>query len=203
MADGKKQTLRKQIEHTIVDPVLPIEEKVARALAERGEFLGTLSADDLAVILRKVLYTLVDEQKVAGVDVPITHNVSRMEVNITGREATVFCEVHIHSPIKAFITFDYVLENDHHSDHGRLRLKGNRLTVKEVTRPFDIGARAALAVMGVRGIALQELSDPNAVIKRTLPAQLVQHGFDGDIDDVALELLDDNTLTVYISANGA
>mgnify|MGYP005850137027 CR=1 FL=1 len=203
MVDNNRRALRKQIQGPIAEPVLPLEEKVARALLDSGEFLGTLTSDELAVIMRKVLYTLVDEQKVAGVEVPLVHNVSRMDVSIAGCEAAVSCEVHIHTPIKAFITFDYVLENDHQSNNGQLRLKGNRLDVKEITRPFDIGARAALKVMGVRHIALRELSDVNAIIRRTLPAQLRQQGFKGELTAVGLELLADGTMAVYLTGDQA
>lgn len=199
MSSNKKRALHQQVKRTISEPVLPLEHKVARALIETGEFLGTLTADELAVIMRKVLYTLVDEQKVAGLDVPLVHNVSRMDVSIVGGEAAVSCEVHIHTPIKAFITFDYVLENDRQADNGQLRLKDNRLEVREITRPFDIGAKAALKVMGVRHIALQELSDVNGIIRRTLPPQLRQLGFEGELVDVALELQDNGTMAVYLT----
>ncbi|MGQ9886933.1 MAG: hypothetical protein ACUVSX_00445 [Aggregatilineales bacterium] len=199
MTDNKKRALRQQVKRVISDPVMPLEHKVARALIDTGEYLGTLTADELAVIMRKVLYTLVDEQKVAGLDVPLVHNVSRMDVSIAAGEAAVSCEVHIHAPIKAFITFNYVLENDHQSNNGRLRLKNNWLDVHEVTRPFDIGAKAALKVMGVRHIALQELNDLNGVIRRTLPPRLHQLGFKGELKDVALELQDNGTMVVYLT----
>ena len=50
---------------------------------------------------------LVLEQKVGGIDVPIVHNVSVMNVRIVGEKAAVDCEIHVHSPIKAFIRSVY------------------------------------------------------------------------------------------------
>ncbi len=201
MTDSKQQILRQQISEPIAEPALLLEKRVARALADSGEFLGVFTAEELAVVMRKVLYTLVAEQKVAGVDVPLTHNVTRMEVSIVGHEATVSCELHIHAPIQAFIIFDYVLENDGQANNGRLLLKGNQLNIKEITRPFDVAARTALKVMNVRRIALKELSNVNLLIMRTLPPQLRAHGFEGALATVALELQDGGGMAVYLAAD--
>lgn len=201
MAERKRETLRQQIEDPIAEPALLLEKRVARALINNGEFLGVFTAEDLAIVMRKVLYTLVAEQKVAGVDVPLVHNVTRMEVSIAGCEAAVSCELHIHAPIQAFITFDYVLENDSEANSGRLLLKGGQVEVREVTRPFDVTARAALKVMGVRRIALKDLNNVNALIRRTLPPQLRPHGFEGELAVVGLELQPVGTMAVYLAAD--
>ncbi len=198
---GRKDTVRKQIADIIAEPVAPFEEKIAHTLKEKGEFQGCLNADQLSIIMRKVLFTLVAEQKVAGFDVPIAHNVSAMQVNIAQREAVVFAEVHVHSPIIAFIQFRYTLENDRRYPGKKLHLKRDDVEVKEVTRPFDLGARAALAILGVRQIALRELSNPNAVIQRTLPSQLARLGFKRELAEVELELKDDDSMHVYIRAD--
>ncbi len=197
MAPHRKH-LRSQIAQPISAPVAAFEEKVARLLKEKGEFRGELTCEQLALIMRKVLYTLVAEQKVAGFEVPIVHNVSVMDVTIGGCEADVFAEIHVHSPITAFIQFRYCLENDNGNPSKRLSLKGNRVEVREFTRPFDFGAKAALRIMGVKRIALKELSDPNAVIQRTLPAQLEPLGFRGALTHVELELTDEDTMWVYL-----
>ena len=97
--------------------------------------------------MRKIVYRLVDEQKVANVNVPIVHNISQMDVRITGSEAQVACEIHIHEPIIAFIRLKYTLENDPRSCGTRLRLKSNRVEVREITRPLDVGAKLALKMM--------------------------------------------------------
>lgn len=194
--------LRKQIADSIAQPASTIEKRIAESLSRTGEFSGSLDADDLALILRKVLFTLVDEQKVAGLDVPITHNVSRMDVSIADCEVSVFAEVHIHEPIVGFITFRYTLENDPRARGQKLRLKDNHVEVSEITKPLDFAAKLALKIMNVRAIALHELHDPNAVIVRTLPEQLLPYGFEGDIETVDLEILRDDTLLVGISVDG-
>ncbi len=196
---GQKDKLRQQITQKVSETAAPFEERIAESLTRCGEFRGGLSSDQLAVVMRKVLYTLVGEQKVAGIDLPIVHNVSAMEVKIAKAEASVFAEIHVHSPIVAFIQFRYTLENDRRSPAKKLRLKGSSLDVKEMTRPLDLGAKAALAIMGVKHIALKELSDPNQLIRRTLPPQLARLGFRGVIERVDLELLDNNTMWVYLA----
>jgi hypothetical protein len=197
----RNDLVRQQIEKHISDPTIPIEQKIATSLQELGEFRGKLTSDDLAVIMKNILYRLVEQQRFVGVEVPITHNVSEMSVKIARREAHVVCEMHVHHPITAFIRFTYTLENDVKAKTGkRLRLKNNVLEVKEVTHPFDIGAKTALKLLGVRGIAMRELSDPNDVIRRTLPEQLEKQGFKGKLEGIMLELLEDNTLEVYVRA---
>lgn len=189
--------VRQQIEKSISDPTIPIEQKIAASLQELGEFQGRLTSDDLAVIMKNILYKLVEQQRIVGIEVPITHNVSEMRVKIARQEAHIVCEMHVHHPIIAFIRFTYTLQNDGKNPK-RLRLKNNALDVKEVTRPFDIGAKTALKILGVRGLALRELNDLNDVIRRTLPEQLEKQGFKGKLDGIMLEFLDDDTLSVYV-----
>jgi hypothetical protein len=199
MAAQKKQ-LRRAITQRIDEPAAPFEKRVAEILQKKGEFRGELSSDQLSLIMRKVLYTLVAEQKVAGFDVPIVHNVTAINVRMGQHEARVFAELHVHSPITAFIQFRYCLENGSQSPGKRLRLKGNYVEVKEVTRTFDFGAKAALRIMGVKHIALRELSDPNTLIRRTLPPHLKPYGFQGALTQVELELTDEDTMLVYLVA---
>jgi hypothetical protein len=189
---SRKTELSQRIADRLSRPVAPIEQQIAESLTESGVFEAELSAEELAVIMRKLLYMLVAEQKVAGVEVPIVHNVSKMEIDIANSEAEIACEVHIHSPLVGFIQFSYTLENaDEDEDEGRLQLKDNALAVKEVTRPMDMAAKLALRIMNVRAIALRELSDLGALIRRTLPEQLQEHGFEGQIDEVLMTLQDD------------
>ena len=148
-------------------------------------------------MMRKVLFTLVAEHKVAGVDLPIVHNISEMDVAIADRAVNVFAEIQVHSPIEAFIQFRYTLENAPDNPHKRLRLKNNQVDVKEVTRPLDLPAKAALKIVGVKHVALRELSNPNALIQRTLPPQLEPHGFHGTLAHVELELTDEGTMHVF------
>jgi hypothetical protein len=196
---SRKTELSQRIADRLSRPVAPIEQQIAESLTESGVFEAELSAEELAVIMRKLLYMLVAEQKVAGVEVPIVHNVSKMEIDIANSEAEIACEVHIHSPLVGFIQFSYTLENaDEDEDEGRLQLKDNALAVKEVTRPMDMAAKLALRIMNVRAIALRELSDLGALIRRTLPEQLQEHGFEGQIDEV-LMILQDDVLVVRLT----
>ena len=195
------QQLRQQIAAQISAPIDIIEKRIADCLSDFGEYRDTMDAEELGLVLRKVFYTLVGEQKVGHFDVPITHNVSDMDVTIAGCEARVHCTVHIHQPITAFIKFHYTLENHPHQPT-RLRLKNNKLEVEEITRAFDVGAKVALKVMGVEKIAKHELSDPNGIIKRTLPPQLRRHGYDGVLSDVDLEFTRDDRLSVVICGSG-
>ncbi|MBZ0289892.1 MAG: hypothetical protein K8I30_19875 [Anaerolineae bacterium] len=195
----KKNILRRGIQKNVNDPVRSIEEQIAVSLSKRSTFKANLTETELAPILSKVLYTLVMEQKVGGLDVPIVHNVSAMNVHIAGQEASVDCEVHVHSPIKAFIHFQYVLQN-HPNEPGRLQLKNGYMGVKETTRPFDLAALAALRVLNVKKVALHELSDPNRLIQRTLPPQLALHGFPGKLCEVQLSFVPEKALAVHLAA---
>jgi hypothetical protein len=196
---GNDRQLRSQIAQHMNEPVAPIEQTIADALKKRGEFRGDLTTDQLSVMMRKVLFTLVAEHKVAGIDVPIVHNVSTMDVAIADRAVNVFAEIQVRSPIDAFIQFRYTLENSPADNpYKRLRLKNNDLDIKEITRTFDVPAKAALKIVGVKHVAIRELSNPNALIQRTLPPQLEPHGFRGSLSRVELELTDEGTMRVYM-----
>jgi hypothetical protein len=195
-----KNVIHDQIAENLAKDTLSIERRVASALKETGEFSGTIEHEELDFILKNVLFTLIDEQRVAGQNVPIQHNITRMETTFKNHEIHVFCEVHIHEPITAFIQFRYALENDRRDSTKNLSLKNGQIEVKEVTKRFDIAAKAALKVIGVKAIARRELSNPARVIQRTLPPQLRRQGFDGAFSQVALEIQDDQTLWVHIAA---
>jgi hypothetical protein len=194
---GVKTMLKQQ---TSVQPTTDIERQIAASLKRSGSYRGKVSSDELGAILTKVLYSMVEEQKVAGINVPIHHNVSDMNVAIDGGAAAVSCAIQVRNPINARIKFNYVLENDHTSDGKRLKLRGNQVDVEEITRPLDVSAKVALKAMGVRQIARQELRDPNGIIQRVLPAHLREQGFHGKLADVHLVILDDDTVGVFIAA---
>ncbi|MCL4249318.1 MAG: hypothetical protein KJ065_14315 [Anaerolineae bacterium] len=196
---NSKNKLREQVAAHIEQETRSIEHRIADALRKRGAFAGELTATDLEPILSNVVFTLVDNQRFAGVDLPIVHNISRMQVSIQRQYADVMCEVHVHEPIAAFILFQYSLENDP-NQAGKLRLKGGTIQVKETTRRLDIAAKAALRVLNVRAIALHELRDPNDVIRRTLPPQLAAHGLDMLLDCIELAFVPNDRLHVTLKA---
>lgn len=190
----------KNIKSHIIDATMPIEARIAAALREDGEFIGDLNARDLKPILSHVLYTLVAEQKIAGIDLPINHNISQMQVMMHDDGIDIFCEVHVHEPVTAFVRFSCTLENAPGSQPANLRLKDDRLDVEEVTRRFDLGARTALKMLNIPRIARRELSDPRGVILRTLPEQLAKQGFHGTIDHMEI-MVKNGRLQVYAIAN--
>ena len=59
------QGLRKQIAADISAPAEVVEKLIADCLVQDGEFHSVLNGEMLGFVLRKVLYTLVAEQKVA------------------------------------------------------------------------------------------------------------------------------------------
>lgn len=195
---NSNQVIRQQIVQSVAAPATNIENQIASSLIHYGEYCGQISSHDLGVILKKVLYTLVAEQKVAGFEVPLVHNVSQMDIKIADCEALIRSEVHVHAPVTAFIRFKYTLENVPGAP--RLRLKKNSLQVEEITKPFDFAAKVALRVMDVERIARHELSDPAAVILRTLPEQLLHYGYDGLVSVIDLQFLKDNSLSVFMKA---
>ncbi|MCC6612509.1 MAG: hypothetical protein IT320_03465 [Anaerolineae bacterium] len=195
-----KHTVREQVAAHIEQETRSVEERIAAALRTSRTFKGALTATELEPILSNVVFTLVASQRFAGIDVPITHNISRMQVTIQRMYADVMCEVHVHEPIIAFIQFQYQLENDPHQD-GQLRLKGGTIKVTETTRRLDLAAKAALRMLNVRAIALRELRDPNDIIRRTLPPQLEVHGLDDlCFENIDLTFMDDDTLHVVLRA---
>jgi hypothetical protein len=78
-----------------------------------------------------------------------------------------------------------------------LRVKRGSLTISEHTRRFDIKAKAALAAINVRNLAIKEMADPAAVIIETLPTQLKRFGARGELRSVELTLKD-HQLEVYL-----
>lgn len=185
--------LRAQIESSAADhySARDIEERIAAALVADGRFHNRINGADLAVILRNVVYYMFAHQKFAGVDVGIVHNIIQMDVTLADDEARVVFEVHIHSPIVAFLEFRYVLENDPDQFGSALRLQPGTLHIEQRTRRFDIKAKTALAAMNVQRIALQELSNTRDIIRKTLPPQLRKQHIDGALTHIELELMDD------------
>lgn len=195
----RKQQLRQQINDNLTEPILGIEHRIADSLCADGEFHSEIDSTELGFILRKIVYRIVDEQRVANISVPILHNITQMDAAIMEGGALVNCEVHVHEPIIAFIRLKYGLENDPRSCGTRLRLKDNRLEVREITRPFDVGAKLALKMLRLENVVRHELSDPNGLIKRMLPQPLEQYGYTGAVHNVELEFNGASTLRVFIT----
>lgn len=167
-----------------------VEQRIAASLKENGRFHDGISSDELTVILRNIVYTLFAQQKFAGRDVSLVHNVPKMKVSINDSEAKVKFIVHIHKPIVAFLEFSYTLVNDPVSAGKTLRVKHGTLQIAERTRRFDIKAKAALATINLDGMARKELADLTRVIRMTLPPQLSRHGISGRLSTVELALKD-------------
>jgi hypothetical protein len=167
-----------------------IEAKIAKALMNNGRFKDKIDSDELATILRNVVYAIFAEYKIGGREVGLLHNVPTMKVHINNSQAAVGFIVHIHKPIVAFLKFQYTLINDPVSVIPNLRVKSGSLTISEHTRRFDIKAKAALAAINVKNLAIEEMADPAAVIVETLPAQLERLGARGELKTVQLTLKD-------------
>ena len=184
--------LRQQIKATTAKlySTAPVETRIAAALRQAGRFHEDISAGELQLIMRNVVYVLFAQQRVVGLDVGLVHNVAEMNVAIDDSEARIDFIVHIHKPIVAFLEFAYTLENASNGEEGRLSLKEGTLRVNERTRRLDIKAKAALAALNVRRIAQQELGDPAAIIVKTLPPQLRRQGIGGELTHVRLALQD-------------
>ncbi len=193
------EQLRAQIEAATAEqfPAHIIEDRIADSLLLHGRFQGRITAEELAVILRNMIYTRFAQHKLGGREVGLVHNVAKMKVNINESRADVKFIVHIHKPIVAFLNFKYTLVNDPVSLSKNLRLKRGSLTITEHTRRFDIKAKAALATINTNEIALKELADPAGVISATLPPQLERRGAEGHITKVELALKDHH-LEVFV-----
>ena len=192
--------LQAQIEDTTarVYSTGDVEERIARALLEQGEFYEHITASDLELILRNIVYFVFAHQKAAGRDINMLHNVPIMHIEIDQEQAHIEFVVHIHKPIIVFIEFKYTLLNHVDEDNKCLCLKEGSLRVKEKTRRFDVKAKAALTAMNVPKIARQEMSDLTQVIFKTLPDQLQHKGVRGDLDTVRLSL-NEHSLCVYLA----
>ena len=153
-----EQNLRSQIESVTSRRYSTdeIESHIADALVEQGEFHKNITAAELEIILRNVVYVMFAQQKVAGIDVGILHNVPIMKVKLAEGQADVEFVVHVHKPIVAFLEFKYSLINDDDTAVKRIMVKNGSLRVNEKTRRFDLKAKTALAAMNVPRIARQE-----------------------------------------------
>ena len=177
-----------------------IEERIAQALLDEGVFYENIDAADLEIILRNIVFTMFAEQRVAGRDIDILHNVPVMNVTINEEEADVEFVVHIHKPIVVFIEFNYKLINHPFEDEKNLCLEQGTLQIREKTRRFDVKAKAALTAMNIPKIARQEMSDMTAVIRKTLPAQLEKRGVKGELNTIKLSL-NQHTLCVCLKGD--
>lgn len=187
-----EQIVRQQIEAMLARlySTESIEARIAANLLDRGEFHDEITAAELSVILRNIVFVMFDRQKVAGFDVDIVHNIPAMSVEIENGEAAVCFVVHIHRPIVVFIEFSYVLINDAAADNPGLCLKDQSLNVEEKTRRFDLKAKAALTALNVPRVVRQELADLSGIIHQTLPEQLRKQGIQGEFDRIELEMCD-------------
>lgn len=193
MPDSIDEFVRQQIELTTARyySTLPVEQRIAAALTQYGEFDEILTVEEFELVLRGIIYWSFAQQTFAGVNVGMVHNVVTMDIEIENFEAHIRCVVHIHKPIIAFIEFDYTLENDPDSVCERIRLKADTLNIETKTRKLDVKAKTALAAMNVRKITMQQMSDLTEVIASTLPPQLQAQGVDGRLEDVEIKLYED------------
>jgi hypothetical protein len=193
------EQLRQQIETAAAEhfPVDKIEDRIAVSLLANGRFQDELTATELAIILRNMVYTMFAQHKVGGRDLHLIHNIPSMRVRINKGRAKVKFIVHIHKPIVAFIRFQYTLINDPVSIQSNLRVKQGSLIINQDTRRFDLKAKAALAAIDIESMARKELNDPAAVITATLPSQLKKRGAVGKFTDMRLSLVDHH-LQVYL-----
>jgi hypothetical protein len=203
-AHDKEQDLRSQIESVTARryPTDEIETHIADDLVTYGEFHKNISAPELEVILRNVVYVVFTQQKVVGIGVGILHNVPIMKVSLAEGQADIEFVVHIHKPIIAFLEFKYTLVNDVDATVNRITVKEGSLCVNEKTRRFDLKAKTALAAMNVPRIARQEMSDTASIIRRTLPAQLLEKGVTGELKEIVLSL-NSESLSVYLQGDFA
>jgi hypothetical protein len=186
------EQLRAQIEAVSEQrhPSDQIETRIAAELASTGRFDSRITSEEMANILRNLVYTMFSTHTLAGQGVNMVHNVATMRVNINESQADVRFIVHIHKPIVAFLKFKYALVNDPVSISPKLTLKRNSLVIEEHTRRFDIKAKAALAAVNIESIARKELTNPSRVIQATLPSRLERHGLCGQFTCIELALVD-------------
>ncbi len=198
----EEQELRSQIQAATEQlfSTADIEERIAKALLADGSFHENISAGDLEVILRNIVYVMFSRQKVAGREIGIIHNIPILNVEIDEGQANIDFVVHIHKPVIVFLEFEYALVNQSDEGNQSLCLKEGSLRIKESTRRFDVKAKAAMKAMNVPKIARQEMSDLNRVILKTLPDQLVKKGVSGDIDEINLNL-NKNSLSIELKGN--
>lgn len=193
------EQLRRQIEAAAAEhfPVDKIEDRIAISLLANGRFQDELTATELAIILRNMVYNMFAQHKVGGRDLHLIHNIPSMRVRINKGQAKVKFIVHIHKPVVAFIKFRYTLINDPVSIRSNLRVKQGSLVINQDTRRFDLKAKAALTAIDIENMAKKELSDPAGVISATLPTQLKKRGVVGKFTEIRLSLIDCR-LQVYL-----
>ncbi len=200
MSRNQEQILRKQIAETFRKASEDLDRQVAQAFAQQGEFQYHFTDEELSVVFANIFHTLVELHRFAGMTVPLTHNVTAMEVEVRPPRLSVRSILHIHSPIRAFIAADYDLMN-HPAIPGILVLRKGSLKVQEKTARFDLVARAALRAIDVEGLIASELQDPAEVIRRTLPHRLRSYGFAGQISTVRLEVTPDGRLQTLLGTD--
>ncbi len=193
MPRATEEFLRRQISESFVRSTERIDREVATALATGREYHRHFSSDEMRYVLANITHTLIDLQRFAGLTVPLTHNVAEIEVRISYPRLSASSLLHIHNPIRAFITLDYDLVNDP-ALPGALLLDRNSLRVSEKTGRLDLMAKAALKAIDIESMIHDELKDPAAVIRKTLPRRLGTYGFHGVIALVHLEITEDDRL---------
>ncbi|MGD8584739.1 MAG: hypothetical protein PVH65_04065 [Chloroflexota bacterium] len=186
------EQLRAQIEAVSAQqyPSEQIEKRIAAELIKNGRFDSRINSEELAAILRNLVFTMFSNHTLAGQGLNLIHNVATMRVGINKSQADVRFIVHIHKPITAFLKFKYVLVNDPVSVSPRLTLKRNSLVIEEHTKRFDIKAKAALAAINIESIACRKLVDPTQIIRATLPERLAKHGLSGQFNCIEMALAD-------------
>lgn len=166
----------------------PIDRRIALSLYQKGMFQGQIDAGELAIILRNVVYAMFSRHRYAGMKISPVHNVPSMKVSIRNGEAAINYLVHIHKPVVAFLNFRYTLINDAVDVDKKVRLKRGSLRYEERTRRLDLKAKAGLAAVDIKRIALSELQDVSQAIVKTLPYQLEKQAVTGTIERVELYL---------------
>lgn len=186
------EQLRAQIEAISAQqyPSDQVEQKIAAELVNHGRFDSQINSEELAIILRNLVFAMFDNHTLAGQGINLIHNVATMRVRISNSQADIRFIVHIHKPITAFLKFKYTLVNDPVSVSPRLTLKRNSLVIDEHTKRFDIKAKAALAAINIRSIAHKELADPTRIIRTTLPERLARQGLSGQFTCIEMGLAD-------------
>ncbi len=199
MPPDREQLLRKQIAEAFRQSSKRIDREVAAALSTSHEYIHSFESTELAVVFANIFHTLIDLQSFVGFSVPLTHNVLSMDVRVSPPSLAVRSVLHIHSPIRAFISVDYDLENEP-STPGTLRLVDNSLRVREDTARFDLVAKGILRAIDLKSLIRAELRDPANIIRKTLPHRLRDYGFAGEIDTVRLEIGGEGALHVHLTA---
>ncbi len=174
-----------------------LEQRIAVALCREGQFEGEINAGELAIILRRVVYTLFSSYNFAGLEIQPIHNVPRMKVGIRNGEATIKYLVHLHKPVIAFLNFRYTLINDAVSVDKKIRLKRGSFKYEERTRRLDLKAKAALAAVNIKELAMRELQDVSHAILLTLPDQLKKQAVTGKLERIELNL-DKNKMNICL-----